>query len=259
MAITHLDRAVYPKQAGPLKQHVAQVLEAAKPAPIEGEIFALVAPNTNLISSGHVAAEVFKLLAHRSYDTVILIAPSHNQPFQRINITKVDAYHTPLGTLTVNDKMRHELCDEEDDIYLDDSGHFTGEGADAQLPYMQTMLDAFTVVPVVMGEESPEFCRELGHAIGEVTYNQRVLVVAAADVKAAAAEDLAEFKACFEAADVARLMVLFNSERVHMTGKGPLLATMIAAQYRRTCQARVLCLEAPSDEAPGYLGAVLSH
>ncbi len=44
-----------------------------------------------------------------------------------------------------------------------------------------------------------------------------------------------------------------------MTGKGPILATMIAAQHRRTCQARVLCLEAPRDDAPGYLGAVLWH
>ena len=257
MAITRLDRAVYPKQARPLKQHVAQYLDAAQPASIQGDIFALVAPNTNLISGGRVAAEVFKSLENCAYDTVVFIAPSRHQSFPRINISKVDAYHTPLGSLAVNDKMRHELCDEDDDIYLDDSGHFNGAGIDVQLPFIQMMLDTFDIVPVVMGDESPEFCRELGHAIGEITYNQRALVVASADVVAASDEALAEFKTCFEAADVSRLMMLFNSERVKVKGKGPILVAMIAALHRRIGNARVLTLEAARPDTPGYIGAVL--
>ena len=257
MEITRLDRALYPRQAHPLKQQITRYLNDAHADPVEGEIFALVVPNTNLISGGRVAAGVYKLLEGRHYDTVILIAPSGNSSFQRINICKVDAYHTPLGTLAVNDKMRHELCDEDDDIYLDDSGHFNGAGIDVQLPYIQTMLDTFDIVPVVMGDESPEFCRELGHAIGEITYNQRALVVASADVLAASDEALAELKACFEAADVSRLMMLLNSERVHMTGKGPILVAMIAALHRRISNARVLSLETAHANTPGYIGAVL--
>ena len=257
MEIPRLDRAIYPRQARPLEQQILRYLDNAQADPVDGEIFALVVPNTNLISGGHVAAGVYKLLEGCHYDTVILIAPSHNGSFDRINICKVDAYHTPLGSLAINDRMRHELCDEDDDIYLDDSGHFNGAGIDVQLPFIQTMLDTFDIVPVVMGDESPEFCRELGHAIGEITYNQRALVVASADVLAASNEDLAEFKACFEAADVSRLMMLFNSERVRMKGKGPILVAMIAALHRRIGNARVLSLEAARSDTPGYIGAVL--
>ena len=259
MAITRLDRAVYPKQARALQHQVAQHLDAAPSASISGDIFSLVVPNTNLISGGRVAAEAFKLLEGLSYDTVILIAPSQHHTFSRINICRVNTDNTPLGTLPINDTMRHELCDEDDDIYLDDSGHFTGDGIDVQLPYLQTILEDFEIVPVVMGEESPEFCRELGAAIGEISYNKRVLVVASTDVKAASAEHLDTFKTCFEAADVSGLMMLVNSERVHLTGKGPLFVAMIAAQRRRTCQARLLCLEPPRDDAPGYIGGVLWH
>ena len=259
MDIPRLDRALYPRQAHPLQQQISRYLDDAQAVPVEGEIFALVVPNTNLISGGRVAAGVYKLLEGRRYDTVILIAPSQNSAFQRINICQVDTYHTPLGTLAVNDKMRHELCDEDDDIYLDDSGHFNGAGIDVQLPYVQTLLDAFDIVPVVMGDESPEFCRELGHAVGEITYNQRALVVASADILAASDEALAEFKTCFEAADVSRLMTLFNSERMQMNGKGPILVAMIAALHRRIGNARVLSLEAARPDTPGYLGAVLWH
>ncbi len=252
-----LDRAVYATQPRPLEHQIEDRLKAAHPDPIVGEIYALIVPDSNLLSGGHVAAEVYKLLQGRVYETVVLIAPSHTGTFERMNICSLDTYRTPLGELCVNDRMRHELCDEDDDIYLDDSGHFHTEGIDVQLPYLQTVLGAFDIVPVVMGEESPEFCRELGHAVGEVTYNRRALVVASADVLEASEAALAAFKEHFEAADVSRLMTLFNSERMRVEGKGPILVAMIAALHRRAGKARVLALEPSHDDEPGYVGAVL--
>ncbi|MFQ5570920.1 MAG: AmmeMemoRadiSam system protein B [Rhodothermales bacterium] len=252
-----LDRAVYATQPRPLEHQISDHLKTANPAPVEGDLYALIVPDTNLLSGGRVAAEVYKLLKERRYDTVLLIAPSHTGPFQRMNICSVDAYHTPLGTLAVNDRMRHELCDEDDDIFLDDSGHFHTEGIDVQLPYLLTLLDGFDIVPVVMGEESPEFCRELGHAIGEITYNRKVLVVASADILDASEDALTAFKQAFEALDVSRLMTLLNSERVRMRGKGPLLVAVIAALHGRADRARVLCLEPAGDDQPGYVGAAL--
>ena len=257
MALPSLNGTVYPRQASALKQHLSAHLKAAQPPAIEGKIFGLIVPNTNLLDGAPVAAGIYKLLEGQHYDTVILIAPSHNGRFERMNICQVDVYHTPLGEVAVNDRMRHELCDEDDDIYLDDSGHFNDTGSDVQLPFLQTLLDQFDVVPVVMGDESPEFCRELGHAIGEISYNHNVLVVASADLVAASDEHLAEFKTGFEAGDVSRLMMLFNSERVEMVGKGPLLVAMIAAQHRHVGQGHILFLDPPRADAPGYVGAVL--
>ena len=257
MALLRLDRAIYASQPRPLQHQVSGYLKAARPAPVEGEIYALIVPDSNLLSGARVAAEVYKLLEGRRYDTVVLIAPSHTGSFPRIHICSVDQYYTPLGTLLVDDRLRHELCDEDDDIFLDDSGHFHTEGIDVQLPYLQTMLDAFSIVPVVMGDESPAFCYELGRAIGEITYNQRTLVVASAEALGASEAHLAEFKACFETADIARLMRLLHSDRVRMTGKGPLLVAMIAALHRRADKARVLSLEPTRADTPGYVGAVL--
>ena len=257
MTITRLDRAVYATQLCPLQHQVSGYLKAAQPPSIDGEIYALIVPDSNLLSGARVAAEVYKLLEGRHYDTVVLIAPSHNGTFERMNICSIDEYFTPLGTLLVNDRMRHELCDEDDDIFIDDSGHFHTQGIDVQLPYLQTVLEAFNIVPVVMGDESPVFCQELGHALGEITYNQRALVVASADVLEASDEHLTEFKTCFETADLARLMMLLNSERVRMVGKGPVLVAMIAALSRRAENARVLALEPARTDTPGHVGAVL--
>ncbi|HMB92473.1 MAG TPA: AmmeMemoRadiSam system protein B [Rhodothermales bacterium] len=252
-----IDHAVYATQPHPLDQQITKHLHAANPDPIDGEIYALIVPDSNRLQGGTVAAEAYKLLKGRAYDTVVLIAPSHTGTFQRMNICSVNTYVTPLGSLAVNDRIRHELCDEDDDIFVDDSGHFHTDGIDVQLPYLQTVLDEFDIVPVVMGEESPAFCRELGHAIGEITYNRRALVVASADVIDASEEDMAVFREAFEQADVSRLMMVLNGGRLEIEGKGPLLVALIAALHRRASNVQVLAMEPSERNTPGAIGAVL--
>lgn len=252
-----VDHAVYATQPRSLQQQVGDYLKAAEPVSVPGEIYALIVPDSNLLSGAQVAADVYALLQGRRYDTVVLVASSHTGPFPRIHICSVDTYHTPLGELNVNDRVRHELCDEDDDIFLDDSGHFHPRGIDVQLPYLQTLLPTFDIVPIVMGDESPELCRELGHAIAEVSYNRRTLVIACADVTRGDTEQIDAFTAYFEAGDLSRLMMLLNGERVRMTGKGPVLVALTAALYRHPRKARVVRAVSPTADAPGYVGAVL--
>ena len=255
----HHERAVYATQQTPLQQQIAGLLKAAPSAPAQGEPLALIVPDTNLLSGGAVAATVYKSLEGRSFETVIVIAPSHTGAFQRLTICSLDTYRTPLGDLEINDRVRNELCDEDDDIFLDDTGHFHIEGIDVQLPFLQTVLPPFNLVPIVMGEETPELCKELGHAVGEVMYNRPTLVIACADVLDASPEAMAEFQGYFEACDVPRLMRLLNSETVLLKGKGAVLVAMIAALHRRANQATVLGMQLPGEHEPGFIGARLER
>ena len=251
------DRAVYATQPHPLRKQVSSLLDKAPKHQIDGEILGVVVPDTNLMTGGDVAAEVYGTLLDRQYETVILVAPSHTGEFRRMNICSVDSYRTPLGDLVVNDRVRNELCDEDDDIFLDDQGHYHIEGIDVQLPYLQTILDGFDIVPIVMGEETPEFCRELGNAVGEVMFNRPTLVVATADIIEATDESLEKLQEVFVQRDVTELMTLLNGESVRVEGKGPMLVAVIAALHRRANAARVLRRQAPGDGEPGFFGAVL--
>ncbi len=252
------DRAVYATQQLPLQNQVAHLLKEASPASIEGgEILAVIVPDTNRISGGPVAAEVYKCLEGRHYDTVILISPSHTGPFRRLNICQVDTYRSPLGSLNVNDRVRNELCDEDDDIFMDDMGHYQNEGVDVQLPFLQTVLRDFDIVPIVMGEESPEFCRELGNAVGEIMFNRRTLVVASADLLETSDECMEQFQQAFEARDVSRMMSLLNTEDVKVEGKGAVLVAMIASLQRRADQAKLVRVQMPEGEDVGYIGGVI--
>lgn len=253
------DRAVYPTQPSPLRTQINTLLDRAPRPDISGEVLGIIVPDTNKMAGGGVAAEVYNCLRGRHFDTVILVAPSHTGTFNRMNICSVDRYHTPLGDLEVNDAVRNELCDEDDDIYLDDQGHYHIEGIDVQLPYLQTVLDSFDIVPIVMGDESPEFCRELGTAIGEVMYNRRTLLVASADILEASDGSLERLQTALDERDVSSVMSLLNSEEVRVEGKGPLIVALIAALHRRATHVHTLNKLAPQNGHPGFVGAVLSR
>ena len=156
-------------------------------------------------------------------DTAVVISPSHSGEFGRLSVCKVDTYQTPLGDVAINDHLRNELCDEDDDIFLDDTGHYHTEGADVQLPFLQSILgDDFNTVPIVMGEESPAYCRELGRAVGEVLYGKKRHYGrhCRCDLETDADAPLEMLRAAIESFNVSEVFHLMGSETSQCGGHG---------------------------------------
>lgn len=258
MAVSN--RAVYPTQPRPLRDQITSLLRKADQPDVPKTITAIVVPDTNEVEAGLAAGTVYASLSGRKYESVLVVSPSHSGEFGRISIANVDTYRTALGELNVNDQIRNELCDEDDDIFVDDRGHFHTEGIDVQLPFLQMVLDGtFDVVPIVMGDESPDFCRELGIAIGEVAYSRRILIVASADILSGSEAALDSFKNHFEHGDVSRLMSLVNSNQIRIEGKGPILVALIAALHQGADDIRVVSIKAPESDSSGHIGAILGR
>ena len=250
---------VYATQPKPLQKQVENLLADSSQLPLQEDVLALIVPDTNLLRTGHVAADVFKTIAGQRYETVILVGPSHMGSFGRMTICDLSSYQTPLGTLDVNMRVCHELCDEDDDIFLEDTGHFHARGIEVQLPFLQNVLPDFNVVPIVMGAESPDFCRELGAAIGAIMFNRRTLLVASLDILSSTEESLEVFRDAVESGDVNALYPLLYSNEVDVLGKGALLVAMIASLQRRANNFHILSLNGPESETPGHLGAVITR
>jgi AmmeMemoRadiSam system protein B len=258
-------RAVYPTQPVPLRKEVARLLrEAPAHHGDQGDILALVVPDTNRLGAGSVAAHAYSMLRAEiehdgPYQTVIIISPSHDGAFGRLAIARADHYHTPLGPVAVNDALRNELCDEDDDIFLDDSGHYHTEGVDVQLPFLLEIMGvengepAFDIVPIVMGDESPDLCRELGTAVGEVMYGRRALVLATADVLEVEGDGWAAFTEALGDYNISELMHLLRTDAIQVEGMGAVLVAMLAAQHRGATKADLLAHQKPQEGCPGAM------
>lgn len=242
------------------KLQIDSLLKNATSRRVSGDIVAIIVPHANKLSGGSLAAEVYASISGMRYDTVIIVEPSKGAPFGRIHISRLDEYPGPLGAIAVNDSVRNDLCDEDDDIFLDDEGHFHSDGIDVQLPFLQAVLpQPFDIVPIVMGEESPEFCRELGHAIGEIMYSRRVLLVSTVSVLNADRDALDAIQKHLRDLDESRLMALLNSAGVRVQGKGPMLVSLIAAEHRKANHVDILGADIPANGGPGAVGVVITR
>ncbi|MDG1755221.1 MAG: AmmeMemoRadiSam system protein B [Rhodothermales bacterium] len=255
-----IEASKFATQRDPLDAQVSGFLKASQAQPVDFFAHTIIVPNSALVTGGSIAADAYKSLPCTDFDTVISIAPSEVGTFRKITVCSLARYNSPLGEVAVDDRIRNELCDEDDDIYVSDMGHFDHRGIDIQLPFLQKVCSDFSVAPLVMGMESVDFCKELGSAVGEIMFNRNTLTVACVDILSATPVGLARFEKYIIDLDVSRMMILLNQENeIVVRGKGGVLTAMIAANHRRANAVHISGRKRPEDGSPGFIGALIGR
>ena len=192
----------YPGQPDELRRTLEGYLADAEKVelggkPREGELKALISPHAGYAYSGPTAAYAYKQLedglstvsgatsGHRpAFDTVAVLSPSHQAHLGRFAVTRASHYETPLGLVEVDAELVEALGKE---VTLNRVG-FDGEHSlEIQLPFLQQVLGAFTLLPVMLGESltsdrSLVVCRELSAALAKLLRDRKALIVASTDL-----------------------------------------------------------------------------
>ena len=103
--------------------------------------------------SGPVAASAYQRVAplgHR-IERVVLLGPSHRVAFRGMALSTADAFATPLGTVAV-DRAAVEGCLGLPGVVVRDDAHALEHSLEVQLPFLQSVLASFELVPVVVGD-----------------------------------------------------------------------------------------------------------
>jgi len=178
--------AFYPADPTTLAKMVDDFLARATPPAVDGTIQALVSPHAGYEFSGAVAAYGYSLVKGKHYDRVVVIAPSHVDPFSFVSVYNGDAYQTPLGTVPV-DKVFCKKIVSGELVQLSSRGHIIpgerGEHAlEDELPFLQRAIGEFKLVPIIMGDQSYEASRQLGLALAREIKGSNTLIVASSDL-----------------------------------------------------------------------------
>lgn len=137
---------------------------------------------------------------------------------------------TPLGEVPVNDSLRNEFCDEEDDFYIDDIGNNENMSIYDQLMLLQCVLPDLNVVSIQIAEERPSIIRELAYTITELLLERNVLVVLCSDISKCTQNDIERIRKMVRDDEMSALMNFCNSGDSGMIGTGPFLAGILAAK-----------------------------
>jgi hypothetical protein len=134
-----------------LRHDVSQLLDTQD---VAGEAFpeALIVPHAGYIYSGSTAACAYKCLITDpdQVKRVLLIGPAHRVYVDGMAIPSVDYFATPLGDIPL-DRPALEQIGAMPGVHVLDEAHRQEHSLEVQLPFLQTVLNEFTLVPVVVG------------------------------------------------------------------------------------------------------------
>ena len=127
---------------------------------------ALIAPHAGYIYSGAVAAAAFARLRGRAsaIARVVVIGPAHYVPVSGIAVPGADAFATPLGRVPV-DRDALAAIDNLAGVIEADAPHAPEHALEVELPFLQTVLGSFRLVPLLVGDAQPRAVADVLEAV----------------------------------------------------------------------------------------------
>jgi hypothetical protein len=154
----------YPENASELHTAIRAYFEAVQvlpgPAPK-----ALIVPHAGYIYSGPVAAKAYAGLRdyRKQYTRVILLGPAHRVAVRGLALSGADVFRTPLGDVSLDKEAIAALDIPE--VMVFDATHQLEHSLEVHLPFLQSVIESFSVVPLIVGDVAAETVAEVIDAL----------------------------------------------------------------------------------------------
>ncbi len=249
----HVRRSVvagqrYPGTRPALERAVDDYVAAAAGQPlVPGHLIGLISPHAGYAYSGATAAHAYRQLEGRCYDTVVLLGPSHREWLGDGAVSGADAYETPLGLVPLDAALIDALLAR---LPLTRLRRDAEHSLEIQLPFLQRRLGSFSLLPIMLSADRPEFAQDLARALVDALREQpgrleRTLLVASSDLHHI--ENYAEvvdrdrlIVDALDHYDLAALTRVLMDSHSTVCGRMPILTVLHAGRLAGATHARVL-------------------
>lgn len=259
----------YTNSADELHNEINQYLENTLPCQIENPVRGLIAPHAGYVYSGQAAAQAYQTIRNAPYKTVVVVSPSHYEYFHGVCIYQGDAYRTPLGDIPVNKELRNQLTSSDQIIFSGTNGHGREHALEVHLPFLQTVLGDFDLLPIVMGDQSTAIIEQLAIALKQINQPE-VLFVASSDLSHFYPREIATVldgivEEHINTYNYRQLTADLQKGRCEACGGGPIAAIMQALDVPGVSKAATLVrtdsgyISGDTTEVVGYLSAVITN
>lgn len=146
----------YPDNPAELDSMISDYLghtpASAGPAPK-----AIIVPHAGYIYSGPVAASAYKQLQplRKRIKRVVLLGPSHRVYLTGLAASHATHFATPFGLIPLDQAAIARTLSLPQVQYMD-AAHASEHSLEVHLPFLQKVLGDFSLVPLVVGEASPQ-------------------------------------------------------------------------------------------------------
>jgi MEMO1 family protein len=217
----------YPADPQQLKHDVQKYLAAAHPQTLHPK--ALIAPHAGYIYSGAIAASAYitlKTIAPR-IRRVILLGPTHCVAVHGLALPDADTFDTPLGRVQLDSDAMHTIA-RLPQVTVNSEAHEQEHSLEVQLPFLQSVLGEFTLLPLAVGMATAE---EVAEVLEAVWGGDETLIVVSSDLSHYLPYAAAQFADNKTAQDILKLHQPINHEQA--CGGTPIGGLMVAARKHR--------------------------
>jgi hypothetical protein len=171
----------YPAAVAELRDELTSCL-AVSPAPTiaPGLLKALIVPHAGYLYSGGTAGHAYALLAPLAgrIRRVVLLGPCHRVSVRGLAAPTARAFATPLGSIPLALDALDALADLPQ-VVASDAAHAQEHSLEVQLPFLQTVLGDFELLPLAVGDAT---AAEVAEVLDRVWGGPETLIVISSDL-----------------------------------------------------------------------------
>jgi len=118
---------------------------------------AIIVPHGGYVYSGATAALAYERLrpARSRIRRVVLLGPVHRVPVPGLALPGVDRFETPLGCVDIDQHAVNAIVPMRQ-VLTSLAAHAQEHSLEVQLPFLQSVLDDFKLLPLAVGDATPE-------------------------------------------------------------------------------------------------------
>lgn len=171
----------YSQDSSQLKEQLHNFFDQAELSASPFRVKAIIAPHAGYSYSGLSAAKAYKQLVPQKSQVkrVVLFGPSHKHPFNGVALPSAVRWVTPIGGVDIDAQNSASLVEEHDFLSINDKAHEDEYSLDVQLPFLQTVLDEFVLLPFSVGNVSSS---DLSKLIAPFWDDENTIVVISTDL-----------------------------------------------------------------------------
>lgn len=168
----------YPAHPRQLAHDVQQLLAAVHPPELAPK--ALIVPHAGYIYSGAVAATAYAALKNIAsrIRRVVLLGPTHRVAVRGLALPGAGAFDTPLGMVRIDAEAVQAIADLPQ-VMVSAQAHALEHSLEVQLPFLQTVLPDFKLVPLAVGMATAE---EVAGVLEALWGGDETLIVISSDL-----------------------------------------------------------------------------
>ena len=170
----------YPGRPAELAAEVRDLLAQAPATSEYASPKALIAPHAGYIYSGEVAARAYARLGAFAARVrrVVMLGPAHRVPVAGLVLPDADAFESPLGRVSLDVASMREAMDLPQ-VGVSAAAHAQEHALEVQLPFLQTVLGEFSLVPLLVGAAS---AADVAEVIDFLWGGDETLIVVSSDL-----------------------------------------------------------------------------